>query len=62
MDTEGSVNLQAIRITQEQLGQYSGSHLVDWVRDKYGPAVSYSDVNLANKFTLLVDGTGKSLT
>ena len=54
------IHLQTVRVAVERLERYSGATLIEWVRDKYGPAVSYTSTALANRFNLLVDGAGKS--
>ena len=38
----------------------SGTRLIEWTTDKYGPPVSYSEVSsLANYFDITVDGGGR---
>ena len=33
--------------------------LMEWVAEKYGPALTYTEAELANKFDLIVDGGGE---
>ncbi|KAI0207904.1 Transforming growth factor beta receptor type 3 [Lamellibrachia satsuma] len=50
------IRLQTVRVAAERLERYSGASLIEWVRDKYGPSVSYTSAVLANRFNLVVDG------
>lgn len=50
------IRLQTVRVAAERLEHMSGATLINWVREKYGPAVSYTSATLANRFNLVVDG------
>ena len=43
----------------ENLDEYSDQSLIAYVCDHYGPPVSYTEVQMANKLELFIDGGGK---
>ncbi len=53
------VLMQSVRVTVEDLTVIQGQRLVAWVGERYGPPVSYSYVQLANRFTVVVDAAGE---
>ena len=59
VDTESISDQMEIRSVVETFST-SGSGLIQWVSEIYGTLIAYSKVDVANKFTLVVDG-GKKL-
>lgn len=58
VDTEEAL-LQSVRVTMERLSHYEGQSLIQWAKGQCGPPASYSDIQLANRITLFIDGAGK---
>ena len=57
MDTN-SVQVHSVSVARERLANIEGNQLITWTREKYGPAVSYTEATQANKFLLYIDGAG----
>ena len=51
--------MQSVRVAMERLGNYEGRSLIQWAQEQYGPLASYSDIQLANRISLYIDGAGK---
>jgi len=53
------IDVHRVMVVTERLATLSGTELVTWTADKYGPPVSYNEViTPANHFELTVDGGG----
>ena len=61
MDTN-SVQVHSVSVAAERLTNIEGANLVTWTRERYGPAVSYTEATEANKFLLYIDGAGEMST
>ena len=58
VDTEEAL-VQSVRVAMERLGDYEGRSLIQWAQEQFGPLASYSDIQLANRISLYIDGAGK---
>ena len=59
MDMNG-IDVNEARVVSERLTSLSGTELVSWIIEKYGPPVSYNEVlTPANYFELNFDGGGR---
>ena len=58
VDTQEAL-VQSVRVAMERLHNYQGGSLIQWAQEQYGPLASYSDIQLANRITLYIDGAGK---
>ena len=59
INTSEAETVQTVRATFERLGDYEGPSLIDWTTTHIGDPVSYSDIRLANRITLYIDGAGQ---
>jgi len=53
-----SVDMESVQVVNERLSDLFGTKLIHWTADKYGRAVSYTEVQRANKFDVIVNGGG----
>jgi len=53
-----SIDVESVQVVNENLTSMSGLNLVYWTSDKYGRAVSYTEVQRADIFDITVDGGG----
>ena len=52
--------MKSVQAIRETLTSLNGSDLRIWVRERYGPAVSYTEATSANNFYITLDAGKKS--
>ena len=50
--------MDSVQVVKEHLSDLYGTKLIHWTADKYGRAVSYTQVQQANKIDIIVNGGG----